>query len=74
MLEPGESAAVRGAGSAGAASGRSPSEHPHRVPLQNRRPARRPGRTAPAPQICLLGTAERPAARNGRPCRALASR
>ena len=70
VLEPGESAAVRGAGSPGAASGRSLIPHPHRTHLEPRLRARRPGAAPAAPQLCLLRGAPPAAPRPAPACRA----
>ncbi len=73
VLEPGESAADRGAGSSGAASGRSPAPHPHRRPVEPPRRERRPGAVRASAQPCLLvGATPAPASRPVRVCRATA--
>lgn len=74
VLEPGESAAERGAGSSGAASGRSLTPHPHRAPLRAERRLRRSGAVAPVAQPCLLaGCTVAPPQRPARICGADAS-
>jgi hypothetical protein len=46
--------------------GRVQASHPHRAPLRGRLTARRPGQTAPAPQVCLCPVPQRAAFPSGR--------